>query len=92
MIRLHGGKFQVYQLKREFLQVQAEDALQKKRRLHQSYQFGVLGRHAVGILNESLELVVLCEGDDLQHSPELGENLKVDSIVRTTCFSTSAQK
>lgn len=44
--------------------------------LHQSYQFGVLGCHAVHMLNESLELVVLCEGDDLQHSPELGENLE----------------
>lgn len=82
----------MYQLKREFLQVQAEDALRKNRRLHQSYQFGVLGCHAVGILNESLELVVLCEGDDLQHSPELGENLKVDSKVRTTRFPTCAQK
>lgn len=36
----------------------------------------MLGRHAVSILNESLELVVLCEGDDLQHSPKLGENLE----------------
>lgn len=42
----------------------------------QSYQFGVLGCHAVHMLNESLELVVLCEGDDLQYSPELGENLE----------------
>lgn len=36
----------------------------------------MLGRHAVSILNESLELVVLCEGDDLQHGPKLGENLE----------------
>lgn len=35
-----------------------------------------MGCHAVCVLNESLELVVLCEGDDLQHSPELGENLE----------------
>lgn len=28
------------------------------------------------MLNESLELVVLCEGDDLQYSPKLGENLE----------------
>lgn len=59
----HRGKFQVFY---KF----------KLKTLHQSYQFGVLGRHAVGILNESLELVVLCEGDDLQHSPKLGENLE----------------
>lgn len=55
----------------------------KRHWLHQSYQFGVLGCHAVSILNESLELVVLCEGNDLQHSPKLGENLEGRQHVRT---------
>lgn len=36
----------------------------------------MLSRHSISILDQSLELVVLCESDDLQHSPELGENLE----------------
>lgn len=35
----------------------------------------MLSCHAISILDQSLELVVLCESDDLQHSPEFGENL-----------------
>ena len=41
-----------------------------------SYQFRVLGGHAVGVLQQRLELAVLGEGDDLQHDPELGEDLQ----------------
>lgn len=41
-----------------------------------SYQFGVLRCHAVGVLDQSLKLVVLGEGDDLQHGAELRENLQ----------------
>lgn len=63
-------------MEREQLTSSTEGLVTKKCWLHQSYQFGVLGCHAVSILNESLELVVLCEGDDLQHSPKLGENLE----------------
>lgn len=39
----------------------------------------MLSRHSISILDQSLELVVLCERDDLQHSPELGENLEKKS-------------
>lgn len=52
-------------------------------KLYQHYQFGVLSCHAICILDQSLELVVLSESDDLQHSAELGENLgKEDSTIR----------
>lgn len=40
------------------------------------YHFGVLCRHGVSILDQSLELVVLSEGDDLQNRPILGEDLQ----------------
>lgn len=48
----------------------------KEHQLYQSYQFGMLSCHAISILDQSLELVVLCESDDLQHCPKLGENLR----------------
>lgn len=38
--------------------------------------FGVLCRHGVSVLDQSLELVVLSEGDDLQNRPILGEDLQ----------------
>lgn len=60
--------------------------------LHKSYQFGVLGCHAVHMLNESLELVVLCEGDDLQYSPELGENLECRHISEGGSFNMADQR
>lgn len=44
--------------------------------MYQSYQFGVLSCHAIGVLDQSLKLVVLGESDDLQHCAELGENLR----------------
>lgn len=44
--------------------------------LYQSYQFGMLSCHAISILDQSLELVVLCKSYDLQHRPKLGENLR----------------
>lgn len=37
----------------------------------------MLSRHAVGVLDQSLELVVLSEGDDLQHGTKLGEDLEI---------------
>lgn len=46
------------------------------RRVECSYQFGVLSRHSISVLDQSLELVVLCESDDFQHGPKLGENLR----------------
>lgn len=48
----------------------------KEHQLDQSYQFGVLSRQAIGVLDQSLELVVLGESDDLQHSAKLRENLE----------------
>ena len=48
----------------------------KAHQLDQSYQFGVLSRQAIGVLDQSLELVVLGESDDLQHSAEFRENLQ----------------
>lgn len=43
----------------------------KEHWLYQSYQFGVLSGHAIGILDQSLELIVLSESDDLQHGAKL---------------------
>ena len=39
----------------------------------------LLGRHAVGVLQQSLELVVLGEGDDPEQSPELTEDLESET-------------
>jgi hypothetical protein len=41
-----------------------------------TYHFGVLCRHGVSVLDQSLELVVLSEGDDLQNRPIFGEDLQ----------------
>ena len=41
-----------------------------------TYQLGLLGVDRVAELQQSLELVVLGEGDDLHHCPELAEDLK----------------
>ncbi len=57
--------------------------------MYQSYQFGVLSRHAISILDQSLELVVLGESDDLQYSAELRENLGMeDSTARDESMTT----
>lgn len=39
--------------------------------LHQSYQFSMLSCHCICILDQCLELVVLSECDDFQHSAKL---------------------
>lgn len=57
--------------------------------MYQSYQFSMLSCHAISVLDQSLELVVLCESDDLQHSAELGENLRrTDSIITSVMMIT----
>lgn len=40
-----------------------------------SYQFGMLCVAGIAELQQSLELIVLCECDYLHHCTELGENL-----------------
>ena len=48
----------------------------EQRLSEQSYQFGVLCSHAISVLDQGLELVVLGEGDDLQNGAKLGEDLR----------------
>lgn len=44
--------------------------------VHVTHSLGVMGVHGVAELQQSLELIVSGEGDDLQHGAELTEDLK----------------
>ncbi len=53
----------------------------------------MLSCHAIGILDQSLELVVLSESDDLQHSAKLGENLgRGDNTIKDDIMTTHLRK
>lgn len=60
--------------------------------MYQSYQFSVLSCHAIGVLDQSLELIVLGKSDDLQHCAKLRENLgRGDSIIRDVIMITHSR-
>lgn len=58
-------------------------------RLAVTHRLGVLSVHGVAELQQSLELIVPGEGDDLQHGAELTEDLKQDGPIRTQTAAPS---
>lgn len=58
------------------------------KKVNQSYHLGMLRCHGISILDESLELVVLGKGDDLQHCTKFRENLQERHDYKGHNFNT----
>lgn len=60
----------------------------KLKKLSVTYHFGIMCICWIRILKQGLELIVLCERDNLQDCPKLGENLnkKPTSQFMFQCF------